>query len=515
MRRTAVALILASIVVAGCGAAKDKSENRVALSPAEVETPITGATPEQEALLREIIAGLGRETLVRSVLLRPPTTGEAGVVGIDVRVAARNEVRADWERSLVVDAFAARSRAAGLPRVRQEFVNRALNSTLDSGNPIQRRPIDADEISSAVIAGAEVSGARLLELELLQPNNLAASVTLVVDDPARYLDERLGSFVARLETPDAARFDGLFIEVVDTNGALVWSHSHTVSEDGGEELWGDVRPGLEGCAPEFDVGGPPARVLPPCPIEPKPGAATPSQTETKIIGATPKQEAILREIIEGLAPTIVEEVRVGPAGHPWTPYKPNSVVVAVKYAAPAERGRGEWEAALLGSAFATRSRALGLQPVAAYESPTGGSALDGPEEPEPETRREISREELADAVSDAAHASGADILELRSVQPMNPAVVLTLRVAEPAAFLRHRAEPFLESLPGSSEWGFDGLYVRVVDTEGRFVWLFATMNGDAVSGSQLGVRPDLRGCDPIPRIGVSPHDPEPPPCPAN
>jgi hypothetical protein len=236
---------------------------------------------------------------------------------------------------------------------------------------------------------------------------------------------------------------------------------------------------------------------------------------TDIVGATSKQEALLREMLEGLAPTIVREVRISAARSPWTPDKPHSVVLNISYSDSPDRWRGEWEAALLAQGFATRSRLLHLPPVAGYESRTNGLALDGPEEPEPDTRREIDRPELAKMITAAVRQSGAEIVELRVVQPMNPAAAVTLRVRAPAFYLKHRLEALLQAMPSSATRRYDGLYVRIVDRQDRFVWISAQTNGESAAGGSIGARKDLQGCDPIPRIGVSPRDPPPPPCPVD
>jgi hypothetical protein len=213
-----------------------------------------------------------------------------------------------------------------------------------------------------------------------------------------------------------------------------------------------------------------------------------------------------------MTPTTVYGITIEPPRRPWTPFRPHSVVVRIAYRPFRQRGRGEWEAALIGQAFATRSRRLGLAPVAGYQSPTQGVALDGPSPPKPDTRKRISRHELGERIRAAARSGGAEVISLRTIEPMNPAAAVTLRVDRPASYLRHRLEDFLGSLPNAAEERYDGLYIRIVDREGRFVWFSAATDGEAVSGWNSGARRDLRGCDPTPTFG-SPDMPEPPACP--
>jgi hypothetical protein len=240
---------------------------------------------------------------------------------------------------------------------------------------------------------------------------------------------------------------------------------------------------------------------------------SPSDVTAKIVGATPRQESLLREILAGLEPTLIDEIRIAPARHPWTPFKPNSVIVSLRYADSPLEGLGRWEAELLAYAFATRSRLTGLQPVAGYEVASDGAALDGPEEPEPDTRRPIDRAELTEALTEAARSNGAEVLNVRIVEPMNLAAVLMLKVEAPASFLKDRLDGLTRSLP-SDDVRVDGFYIRIVDRQGRFVWFSRSASGDAVSSWTSGARKDLRGCDPTPRFG-GPPDPPPPPCPAD
>jgi hypothetical protein len=304
---------------------------------------------------------------------------------------------------------------------------------------------------------------------------------------------------------------GDYVLVVDAEGKRIWEGGEADLGDGSSQLGGADRWDLEGCDPYFR-SGPPGRGPPPCPVGSR--SETHASVTTRIVGATAKQETVLREILAGLAPTIIEEVRISPARKPeWTPFKPNSVVVSVKYSNSPENERGEWEAALLSEAFATRSRLLRLQPVAAYQTSTGGVALDGPREPKPDTRTPIGSEELSKTLTEAARASGAEIVDLRVLKPMNPAAAMTLRVQAPAFYLKHRLRKLMGSVPGSDRQ-YDGLYVRIVDSQGRFVWISAQTNGDSISGGAVGARKDLQGCDPTPMFG-SPMGKEPPPCPVD
>jgi hypothetical protein len=240
----------------------------------------------------------------------------------------------------------------------------------------------------------------------------------------------------------------------------------------------------------------------------------PSEVTTKIVGATPKQETVLHEILIGLGDTVIEEIRVAPAGNGWTPFKPHSVVIRLKTANTDEKERAGWEAALVAEAFEARSRALHLQPVAAYETADDGIALDGPDEPGLDDRAPITRKEIESGIASGAKASGAEIVTLRTAKPRHFAAAVTLRVRDPASFLKHRLHTFLEAIPSLSSRQYDGLYVLVTDGNGRYVWVSAMTEGDSISGGAEGARNDLAGCYPSPMYGSATGD-EPPPCPVD
>jgi len=244
----------------------------------------------------------------------------------------------------------------------------------------------------------------------------------------------------------------------------------------------------------------------------RPVATPTSRLTTAISRGTPRQRRLLHSIVARMTPTTIYGVSIRPAGKHWFSSTPRSVIVRIAYRPFRQKGRGEWEAALLGQAFATESRRLGLRPVAAYQSPTQAVALAGPNEPKPDTRTSITRHELAQRVRTAARTSGAEVIGLRTIEPLNLAALLTLRVSHPASYLQHNLRLFTALLPSAADDRFDGLYIRIVDRTGRFVWYSAAMGGAAISAWSSGARRDLRGCDPTPTYGVL-HDKAPPPCP--
>jgi hypothetical protein len=512
MLRKATALLPLALLVAACGAAResarpDAEPRSSAISPHEVTTKIVGATPKQDTILREILAGLGRDTRIRSVHVRPD--GKDGqFVAVDPHVASGEAVRRDWEVWLLANAFADRSRAIGLQRVTMLLVDGEAQSSLDVGDPVvPRDPVSPEALSQQVVSGAEKSDARLAQLELLHPNNDAVYVKLRVDDPASFLDQRAHAFLATVQRPDAAHYDGLFVEVVDGTGELAWSYSHTVSEDGGEFTWGYNRPELAGCNPIPSIGGSPFKTPPPpCPSG-KPDVqvetVAPSDVTAKIVGGTPKQKAVLREILSGLGPTRLDSVEVVADIEKEWGAPSNAVGIDSKALKP--DSYSSWQAFLVGELFGRRSLELGLPPVAYVGDngdQSGGLDFSTDASNVPWTRADADGP--IRRMAEIAKRYGAST-RVRVLKPNRLAFAVDFRAERPAAFLQTGLRRSLEPLEDPDEGRHDGLYIEVVDTKGRRV---------LESGRGVWVRPDLLGCSPYGRFG-SPSDPPIPPCPAS
>ena len=310
--RQALGALAVALLLIGCGPATESPSRDTAasVSPEEVTTKIVGATPKQELVLREILAGLGGETGIRSVVIRPDVDG----VAIDPHVDSRDSVRGEWEVWLLANAFGDRSRELQLQPVTAVYVNGELDSTHYFGPAEPRDPITAEALEQKVRAAARKTEASIDRLQLLRPNNPAVAVRLKVDDPASFIDQRAYIFRSIVGTPDVTRYDGLFIELMDADGELAWSYSQAVSEDGEEALWGFVRPELAGCDHGHSSFHGPRNKPPraPCPVEgadPDIEWVTPAEVTTTIIGRTPKQRQIVEQALAGLGPTQIHSVR--------------------------------------------------------------------------------------------------------------------------------------------------------------------------------------------------------------
>jgi len=506
MRPTLIAF-LAAILLVGFGPARNSGSGGgdtsiVSISPSEVTTKIVGGTPTQERVLREVLAGLGptrlEEVEIKKSQRKPLSVGL--VVPRDVENAM-----AEWHSWLLVQGFAERSRELGLPAVAYSAdERRAVDG--ESVGPVpaaQPRPTLSGAMRAAarVRKAAELHGAEVRRLEILKPNGYAFLVELRVEgDQARFLRDGLPRVLAILQPPDSG-FAGDYSLIVDGHGKRVWEGVRATDGDGWHEMGGISRWDLAGCSPFF-LGGPPGRGPPPCPAD-SPSRSLPN---TRITGATPKQEAVLREILAGLAPTAITTVRVVPAGE-WAPDDPSAVALRVDYSDGADANRAEWDVVLLAKAFAVRSKSLHLPAVAAHETKDGGSGLGSLSGA---GRERVTAEELEASVEAAAKRSGADLVDLKLLKPNGLAFAVTLRTEEPAEFLKHRLRPFLEEVPVPSDAALDGRYVRVVDEKGRGVWSW----GLWPFGGSRWTRPDLEGCSPIVPLGTL-LDWSPPPCPAD
>jgi hypothetical protein len=521
MRRTGVTLGLLALLVVGCGPARPSSgadsPTDATIDVSEVTTRIVGASPEQETILREILAGLGRDSLITSVQIRAPdgAPDTPATVAVDIHLAAGDTLRREWELALAADAFAARSRELGLPRVAELFVDGSSDSSLDGGEPFvdRREPITATGLSEKIRAAAKESEARIHRLELLRPDNLAMAVELQVDDPARFLANRADSFLAAFPWPDTAKYDGLLIEISDADGK-VWSYSTAFSEDGSESIVGGIRrPELAGCDPMPPVGGPPDKPPPPpCPTDSKndPTDSTkdpsdsleiewvePAKVTARIIGGTPKQQMIIEETLAGLGQTSIESVQVyDKVDQAWAGATPDSVGIDIRSSKPDEFTR--WQAWQVANAFGRRSSLLGLHPIG-FVGINGDRAggLDWSEDlaDAPVTRAEAEKALRRVAEIAARHDASTSV---RIFQLDRLAFAIEFVTAKPAEFLLHGFEPALAPTDAPNN---DGRHVEVLDAKG----------GQILNGGW--VRPDLLDCSPFVRFG-GPLRPEPPPCPA-
>lgn len=107
----------------------------------------------------------------------------------------------------------------------------------------------------------------------------------------------------------------------------------------------------------------------------------------------------------------------------------------------------------------------------------------------------------------AATRAKARVVELRVAALPARAIALTVRVSDPAAFLKHRAQSLLTLLTRPSI-PLLGYYLAAEDASGQVVWATSRLPG---TGSVFAI-PSLDACSPVHHS--EPALSQPPPCPA-
>jgi hypothetical protein len=114
---------------------------------------------------------------------------------------------------------------------------------------------------------------------------------------------------------------------------------------------------------------------------------------------------------------------------------------------------------------------------------------------------------LSRRLNTAAVLAKASIVELRIIAVPARAVALTVRVADPAAFLKHRAKSLLDLLAFPSI-PLLGYYLAAEDSAGQLFWATSHLPN---TGAVFTI-PSLEACGPVPNWGGGPGF-NPPPCP--
>lgn len=249
--------------------------------------------------------------------------------------------------------------------------------------------------------------------------------------------------------------------------------------------------------------------------EPSLASIAPSEVGTRIIGGSPGQQRILREVLAGLGADELAEVEIIEPG-PWGTGDPGSIALLVPH--DTQDLRAEWQSWLLAQGFAERSRAERLPPVSDVTSDRDGnySTNVGPlPDVEQEKPTLAAARIAAEKAQAAAHSNGATLRRIEIVQPHGVGFVVELQVeGDPAKFLRDGLAKVLEPIGGPDpfvESAFEGDYTVVLDHGGEVVWRGAEASlGDGTIQVGGATRWSLEGCSPYFRGG--PPD-GPPPCP--
>jgi hypothetical protein len=230
---------------------------------------------------------------------------------------------------------------------------------------------------------------------------------------------------------------------------------------------------------------------------------SPSNLTTKIVGATPRQEQILRTSLSGVGDELIETIAVEKPESGWGS-SPGDVALRVSPRREADRDmRASWEAWLITDAFAVRSRELGLPSVAYMAFPGEATAVGEASYELAHRSTKAKVDAFVRRIETESKRAGAQVQEIRVLKPLDYALAITIRVSDPAEFLDHRAPQLFERL-GEPPGDFD---LRFVDSEGKFI----SENWHALSTGSVWVRRDLDGCSPY--LVSRPVSYKPPPCP--
>jgi hypothetical protein len=176
-------------------------------------TKIEGASPEQRAMLEEILEGLDGTELELLSIERPEAGRHARRGEVALRASHGGDIRAHWHAMLVAGAFARRAELEGLPAP-------VVLVQPGSAGPITAGPIDLEPPSDrdAVVLESlarSAGGAELAELRIRRPYGFAPELTLRVREPHSFLRV----VIDRVLAPFAARaWEGYYVEVLDGDG---------------------------------------------------------------------------------------------------------------------------------------------------------------------------------------------------------------------------------------------------------------------------------------------------------
>lgn len=227
------------------------------------ETQIEGASPEQEALLREILAELGSTGIGRIQLHRAD-----GRPAIRIQRERHEDARAEWDSLLLAGVFRARAAKRRMPGISWMSLSYGEEDHYDGAHePPSAMPVGGPsrgEVEARIHEAAGLAGAWLAAYEIRDLDGCVPAVTLAVAEPHAFLRHGLGPYLKLVGHFDDL-YPGSYIEVIDGEAEPVSVDFRAASSGGGP-----LRPDLECCYPfqGFSRGlfgpGPP-----PCPVRPR------------------------------------------------------------------------------------------------------------------------------------------------------------------------------------------------------------------------------------------------------
>ena len=205
---------------------------------------------------------------------------------------------------------------------------------------------------------------------------------------------------------------------------------------------------------------------------------------TEIVGGTESEQALMRKIVAGMQPTVIEKVEIVSNGND----------VALHFTFTGQSMQAYWEDSLVAAAFRDRVQAADATlSVSIYDGAANGASIppDFPTLPSAQPGDAAAARRLFEG---AAAQAGVSLDSLTVYQPDGIAVAATFASSDPAPFLVHQMADFLAAL-GAHRNDFDGTYISLVDGSGHTVW--ETYWNTLGSQGSVGSTPALAGCGPV------------------
>jgi hypothetical protein len=233
------------------GKAKTTHLEALTLPTSRVNATVTGGTAMQRRLLRTIVSGVQPTAITAATLSSRGHTVSLSLVSKD-----RSPITL-WQKALIAAAFRDRLKIAGLP-TRIVFNSAESHGVISSGPAVT---VPAATPGAAATArrrfelAARLSDTRLKDLRIYRPDGVAIAATLVTDNPARFLQHQLTSFLTAIGDRWTGN-DGVFLTVLDSSASPVFASSTVSRTSTGSII---VRKDLAGCAPFAGWGPTPPR----------------------------------------------------------------------------------------------------------------------------------------------------------------------------------------------------------------------------------------------------------------
>jgi hypothetical protein len=227
----------------------------------------------------------------------------------------------------------------------------------------------------------------------------------------------------------------------------------------------------------------------------------------QITGGTKLDRMVMRQVIRGFEPKTITSVGIYRTG------SGPAFDLAMAHG-PAVHVRPQWEDWMVSAAFARRLVGRGLHPTVVLTEADSGDQIYPRHEhnPDPTLASAAQTRSLVSAFRRAAIRAGAQVVDVTADRPYGLAPSVTLRVSDPARFLKHRLWHLLKVFNRKRN-RYEGSYIGIVDAQGRDV--LDAGNSTRVQAGTFWVRPDLESCSPIMSLGsIGLPGTQPPPCPA-